>query len=60
VLGAAGLAVLLLWLATGIYPMGRGAQGVVIRRFGKQMAVTGAGRRAVTAHISLEATEGLQ
>jgi membrane protease subunit HflK len=43
IVGGAIIAVLvLLWLATGVYTVGPGEQGVV-RRFGKQVAVTGPG-----------------
>jgi modulator of FtsH protease HflK len=45
IVGGAVIAVLvLLWLATGIYTVGPGEQGVV-RRFGKQVAMTGSGLR---------------
>ena len=42
--GISALCVLLLWLATGIYTVGPGEQGVS-RRFGKEVAVTGPGLR---------------
>jgi membrane protease subunit HflK len=44
VVGAVGLVVLLIWLATGFYVVGPGEQGVV-RRFGKETARTGPGLR---------------
>lgn len=44
VVGGSALLVVLLWLATGLYTVGPGEQGV-IRRFGKQAAVTGPGLR---------------
>jgi membrane protease subunit HflK len=42
VVGALLLVVLLIWLATGVYTVGPGEQGVV-RRFGKEVARTGPG-----------------
>jgi modulator of FtsH protease HflK len=44
VAGISALLVLLLWLATGIYTVGPGEQGV-IRRFGKEVAITEPGLR---------------
>src|ERR671924_63755 len=38
------LCIVLLWLATGVYTVGPGEQGVV-RRFGKEVARTGPGLR---------------
>ena len=42
VAGAILLAVLLIWLVTGVYTVGPGEQGVV-RRFGKEVVRTGPG-----------------
>lgn len=44
VVGAIVLIVVLLWLATGVYMVGPGEQGVV-RRFGRELARTGSGLR---------------